>query len=197
MSAKASSDPFGEVWLSTRVRVRQYRKMEDQQDLAGLSQFVHQRFMERYIAPLRAVPKGEENGFLMMAACCLCIEGLTAFREGWRTTKGLSERAFKLFFAEEIGFATFRSHDHDFWKNVRCGVLHQGETVGGWRLNFSRPAEELFVADPPTVNCFKFLDALEAALDCYRDRLHATPWNHEPWRKFRRKMAATIQDCEH
>src|SRR5689334_8058864 len=97
----ATDGPVDEVWLSTRIRVKQYRAMENKQDLAGLSAFIYQRFIERYIAPLRAVPKGEENGFLMMASCCLCIEGLTAFREGWCSTDGLSERAFGLFFKNE------------------------------------------------------------------------------------------------
>ena len=196
MATKQTTSPVGDVWLSTRVRAKQYRSMEDDQDVAGISKFVYERFIERYIAPLRAVAKGEENGFLMMASCCLCIEGLTAFREGWCTTNGLSERAFKLFFKHEDSFAIFRGQERTFWKNVRCGILHQGETIGGWRLNFSRPAEDLFVPQPPTVNCFKFLDALEGALADYGELLTATPWNHELWRNFRRKMAATIKDCE-
>jgi hypothetical protein len=196
MATDECSDLVGEVWLSTRIRVKQYRKMEDEQDRPGLSKFVYERFTERYIAPLKAVAKGEENGFLMMAACCLCVEGLTAFREGWCTTSGLSERAFMLFFKQEDRFAVFRNREHEFWKHVRCGILHQSETVGGWRLNFSRPLEDLFIPQPPTVNCFKFLDALEATLADYRDCLAATPWNHELWRHFRRKMAATIKDCE-
>jgi hypothetical protein len=196
MATDAGTNPVDKVWLSTRIRVKQYRKMEDKRDLAGLAEFIHERFKERYITPLRAVAKGAENGFLMMASCCLCIEGLTAFREGWCSTNGLSERAFKLFLRDEDRFAIFRGHERDFWKCVRCGILHQGETIGGWRLNFSRPAEDLFVPHPPTVNCFKFLDALEETLADYRDTLTTTPWNHDMWRHFRRKMAATITDCE-
>jgi hypothetical protein len=81
--------------------------------------------------PLKAVWKGEESGFLIMASCCLLIEGLTAFREGWRSTEGLSERAFHLFNEREDLYRDFRRHERSFWKGVRCGILHQGETING------------------------------------------------------------------
>ena len=170
--------------------------MEAAEDQKGIATFIYDRFMERYILPLRAVAKGEDNGFLVMAACCLLIEGLTAFREGWCSTDGLSERAFQLFFKHENGFAAFRGHERKFWKGIRCGILHQGETALGWKLNFSRPHEDLFVEDGPTVNCLKFLNEMEIAIERYRDELTKSPWKYEIWRNLRKKMAATIQDCE-
>jgi hypothetical protein len=74
------------VWLSTKVRVKTYLQMESAQDRDGIAKFIHDRFMERYITPLKAVPRGEENGFLMMASTCLLIEGLTAYRHGWEAS---------------------------------------------------------------------------------------------------------------
>src|ERR1035438_4519707 len=128
--------PAADVWLSTRVRVKKYLSMAHAEDRPGIAKFLHDRFMERYISPLKSVKEGEENGFLIMASCCLLIEGLTAFREGWCSTEGLSERAFHLFFNQEDRFSSFRGYEHDFWKSVRCGILHQGETASGWTLNF-------------------------------------------------------------
>jgi hypothetical protein len=170
--------------------------MEQAEDRAGIAKFLYDRFMERYISPLKAVKEGEENGFLIMASCCLLIEGLTAFREGWCSTEGLSERAFRLFFDQEDRFALFRGHEHDFWESVRCGILHQGETGSGWILNFTDRFGELFVANEKRVNCFKFMKQLEAVLADYRDLLSRTPWNYEQWRNVRRKMEATIKDCQ-
>jgi hypothetical protein len=170
--------------------------MEQAEDCAGIAKFLYDRFMERYISPLKAVKEGEESGFLIMASCCLLIEGLTAFREGWCSTEGLSERALQLFFNQEDRFALFRGHEHDFWKSVRCGILHQGETGRGWTLNFTDRFGELFVANAKRVNCFKFMEQLEAALGDYRESLSRTPWKYEQWRNVRRKMAATINDCE-
>ena len=169
--------------------------MESKQDRDGIAQFVYNRFMERYICPLQAVPKVDQNGFLIMAACCLLIEGLTAFREGWTNTKGLSKRAFALFFQGEPAFQVFRGREEEFWSKVRNGILHQGETAGGWRLNFTRPEEALFVPATLTINCLKFLDDLAGVLAKYRDELIHTPWNYQLWQNLRRKMAATIDDC--
>lgn len=196
MPDMAPVSPVAEVWLSSRVRVKKYLGMAQAEDRAGIAKFLHDRFMERYISPLKAVKAGEENGFLIMASCCLLIEGLTAFREGWCSTEGLSERAFQLFFDQEDRFALFRGHEHDFWKSVRCGILHQGETGSGWTLNFTDRFGELFVASGKRVNCCKFMEQLEAVLADYRDLLSRTPWNYEQWRNVRRKMEATIKDCQ-
>lgn len=185
-----------DIWLSQRVRVAGYKKMELAEDRAGMAKFVFDRFMERYILPVEAVPKADENGFLSMAACCLLIEALEAFRQGWDTTDGRSLKAFKLFFGRERRFAAFVGLEFEFWKNVRCGLLHHGETTGGWLLNFSRPADALLKLDPPFVNCFKFVDALEGSLEDYRDELKQAPWQDALWTNFRTKMTATIKDCK-
>ena len=65
-----------------------------------------------------------------MASCCLLIEGLTAYRNGWDTTRGKSREAFKQFFGREDRFAEFRQQT-DFYDGVRCGILHRGETDHG------------------------------------------------------------------
>jgi hypothetical protein len=170
--------------------------MEKAEDRAGIAKFLYERFMERYLVPLKEVGKGYENGFLVMASCCLLIESLMAFREGWPSTEGLSQRAFELFFKAEAEFAVFRGQGVDFWKGVRCGILHQGETALGWRLNFTDKAAPLLEALEKRVNCFKFMDALEKVLSDYRALLESTPWKYEQWQNVRKKMAATINGCE-
>ncbi len=169
--------------------------MERAEDREGIATFLYQRFMERYVAPLKEVNEGYENGFLIMASCCLLIESLTAFREGWVSTEGLSQRAFQLFFAAEARFGDFRGHEDDFWKGVRCGILHQGETAAGWRLNFSEPAAPLLEVSSKRVNCLRFLDELTEVIGEYRLLLANTPWRYELWQNVRTKMAATIKDC--
>jgi hypothetical protein len=57
-------------------------------------------------------------------------------------------------------------------------------------------ALQILYSRPYRQRLTQFLDALEATLADYRDCLAATPWNHELWRHFRGKMAATIKDCE-
>jgi hypothetical protein len=133
-----SADPrHAEIWLSTKVRVRRYLQMEAAEDKQGIADFIVHRFRERYIIPLQNVRRGEENGFLIMAASCLLIEGFTAFREGWPNTKGKSKIAFQKFFSDEAGFSELKEFDVDFWGGIRCGILHRGETDTGWRLDFT------------------------------------------------------------
>ena len=194
--ANDSANNIDEVWLSAKVKVKRYRSMELSEDREGIAKFLLERFRERYVTPLRSVHKADINGFQMMACSCLLIEAFTAVREGWCTTEGLSERAFQLFFAEEERFKDFRGYEREFWKGVRCGILHQGETGYGWRLNFTDPGAPLFEPDIKRVNCLKFLDELEAVLNRYFESLMQIPWKYEQWRNVRKKMAATIKDCE-
>jgi hypothetical protein len=191
-----SVDPRrAEVWLSTKVRVRRYLEMEAAQDKRGIADFIVHRFRERYITPLQNVTRGEENGFLIMAASCLLIEGFTAFREGWSNTKSKSERAFKKFFSSEEGFSTLRGFEQDFWVGIRCGILHQGETCKGWRLDFTHDESPLFDGDAKKINCTRFLAELNTSLDNYDTQLLNSSWEDIIWQNLRKKMEQTIKDC--
>jgi hypothetical protein len=85
------------------------------------------RFTERYVRPAND-PKCK-HGFTMMAISCLMIEALESFRRGWTKSNGKSEVAFCYFFNTNDGFKELRGHCEQFYKNVRCGILHQAETL--------------------------------------------------------------------
>jgi len=170
--------------------------MESAKDTRGIAKFIHNRFAERYIVPLKHVRAGDENGFLTMGVCCLMIEGLTAFREGWRTTKGKSKEAFKKFFGREARFMAFRPVDEDFWTGVRCGILHQGETSGGWRLNFTNRQGPLLDPAKKKINCSLFFSEMEVVLQGYHDELLRSAWDDAIWVNLRVKMKQTIEDCK-
>jgi hypothetical protein len=181
-------------WLSTKVRVSKYLRMEAAQDRNAMAMFIHGRFTERYVSPLKAVQPGEENGFLIMASSCLLIEALMAYRNGWRTTRGKSERAFSDFFARESRFQEFRDCS-DFYEGVRCGILHRGETDHGWRLNFTDRRSPLLEIAKKRINCFLFLEGMEIELGVYREELCGSDWKANIWENFRNKMQYTIKDC--
>ncbi len=195
MVSAGSAGETEDVWLSTRVRLAKYLDMQTKQDREGIADFVFHRFRERYLIPLQNVLVGEENGFLMMAASCLLIEGLTAFRGGWKSTKGKSERAFNLFLAREEGFSALRGFERDFWLGVRCGILHRGETGNGWRLDFTHPAAPLVDKRSKRINCQLFLARLEESLENYRAELLNSSWEDAIWKNLREKMQGTIEDC--
>lgn len=84
-------------------------------------------------------------GFSIMANMCLLIETLETFKQGEDDSNRKSENFFKRFFDDYKQTHFQLSSDemkkiigkgeYNFYKNVRCGILHQGETTGGWRIN--------------------------------------------------------------
>jgi hypothetical protein len=185
--------------LSTKVSVAVYRKMEQQRNCEAIAEFIHHRFRERYIIPVLSVTAEEKNGFLIMGVSCLLIETLETFYQGWESTEptkkeaGKSKLAFTRFFEHQWQFKPFQGHAHTFWKHVRCGILHQGESTGGWRIKRSGP---LFDENDLLVNATKFHRSVSGALDNYRAELIRCDWNSERWCNFRIKMNATIKNCE-
>lgn len=56
-----------------KITVVEYRSMVQRQRKSEIVQFIRDRFTERYITPLRAIPKSPKNlrnGFCTMAICC-------------------------------------------------------------------------------------------------------------------------------
>jgi len=190
------ADPF---WLSTKVTVDDYRRMEERKDGQAIADFIHRRLHERYIAPVHVVPPDEKNGFLIMAVSCLLVETLESFWQGWESTEptkkspGKSKLAFREFFKRQWRFLAFRDHADGFYRHVRCGILHQGETTGGWRI---RRNGRLFDEDDLIINATAFHQRLSGALGDYRDNLYDADWNSERWGNVRTKMAAVLKHCE-
>ena len=64
-----------------------------------------------------------------MANCCLLIETLQSFKNGWEDSGNKSALAFRQFLSTEKNFEVFLNKEQEFYANVRCGILHQGETT--------------------------------------------------------------------
>jgi hypothetical protein len=190
------------LWKSSltstgRVTVGDYKKWQGEGDpgKAKIAEFFRERVRERYIEPVIGPDSGNMNGFAIMALSCLLIETYETFRQGWRSSDGKSKEAFRHFFNREDLFHDFRGHAEDFWKNVRCGILHQGETTGGWQITRVK-GKPLF--DPGIhniVQATKFHALLAKVIDKYRDDLNANLLTSEIWKHFLTKMKATIDNC--
>jgi hypothetical protein len=180
--------------LSSAVTIKRYREMEKARDRDGLADFIYERLRERYIEPVRT---GAKNGFAMTACACLLIETLESFHNGWKSAQGAGpgENVFKQFFGRGTRFADLDKEGVSFYKHVRNGLLHQGETKRGWRINRKRGAP-VFDPKSKTIQATKFLNRLAASVRDYREALKKADWKSEPWCKFRRKMNAIIQNCE-
>ena len=95
------------------------------------------RIENRYFEPVDLLIEKETHkmanerkyGFTILSIDCLLIETLQAFIEGWKTTKNKSEKAFKKFLTTSPSFKKHFSQEMaiQFYKNYRCGILHQAE----------------------------------------------------------------------
>lgn len=183
---------------------REFRISDYQSALANIetgrqviADAIHRRFTERYLGPITDPPSDRRHGFAMMAVACLMIEALQSFRCGWPDTskRGDGKHAFCSFFDEHTAFAPFRGHAGDFYKSVRCGILHQAETTNGWRIR--RDQDQILTVTPAglIVDAKRFTDALSDALDRYCD-LKAAPWDDELWNHLKSKMKNVCDNCK-
>jgi len=190
---KDKDEELDKVLLSKEITVKKYKDLVNKQDKEGIAQFIFDRFDERYIAPLKSIPKKKKNGFCIMANCCLMIEALESFYQGSENTKGSGTETFKSFFNRVEEFRDLKDCSSEFYTHVRCGILHQAETTGGWRIIRRGP---LFDSNKLTINATEFLNRLEEYLKKYSDNLRSKGWNSLRWKKLRKKMKSVIKNCE-
>lgn len=181
-----------EYKLTHRITVSQVEKwLETGDDDAKnrLTNFIKHRLHERYVKHVLEVP----SGFLKMAICCLLIETLQAFKEGLQDTQKQG-RIFERFFKENVDlFPGFDDPRLNFFKNIRCAILHQAETRGGWRLIRSGKQIDF---DNYSISSWKFAESMQKAIDKYLYELHVQEFDSEIWRKARKKIQAICDNCE-
>ncbi|MGB6130654.1 MAG: hypothetical protein WCC14_09505 [Acidobacteriaceae bacterium] len=156
-----------------------------------MAKFVRGRLEERYFRPVDLMPADQKNGFLIMAVSCLTLEALESFRRGWPSTERHTKAAFRGFLERETRFAPFSRHAIEFYKHVRCGVLHQGETSGAWRI---RRSGALFDESNLTVNATLFHRALHSTLVAYTGELAASAYRSPVWKNARKKLASILNN---
>ena len=179
------------------VTVADYKawRTKGEPDKVKIAEFFRKRMRERYVEPVLALDADEKNGFSIMALSCLMIETYETFRQGWPSSDNKSALAFCYFFEREDLFSAFRGRCRQFYTNVRCGILHQGETTGGWQITREN-GEPLFDPTTHTVHATKFHAKMAEVIDKYRDDLSSNRLTSEIWKHFTKKMKATIDNCE-
>lgn len=175
--------------LTNTVTVSQYQALEAADDRVACGRFIVQRFHERYFEPTVNAPT--RHGFTLIAIACLVIEALECFYEGKAHSKGGSAKLFAAFFLRPTGLEAFGAGDRDwFFKDIRCAVLHQAETVGGWRL---RRTGKLLDTGERIINAKRFVELLQRAVDDYAKLLET---DKALWRNFKKKMRAVCDNCQ-
>jgi len=178
--------------LSSKTTVADYKAMVESENKDGIADFILERFMERYIAPF--IENDFKHGFSMMAVSCLMIESLESFRQGWQNSNSRSALAFCYFFDRSKYFKDLSGHYQAFYKHIRCGLLHQAETTGGWKIN--RNESSLVNTKKKAINATKFLQCLKKDLDDYVELLKVSEWQSQIWKNTRLKVKHLCKQCE-
>ncbi|MCF6337782.1 MAG: hypothetical protein L3J84_07490 [Gammaproteobacteria bacterium] len=183
---------------SKNVTVEQYEKWRDAAKTIEIADFLYERHFRRYLKAFTFdsddYKLNYKNGFSMMANYCLLIETIEGFYRGW--PKSRNELAFLKFFTRDKHFKQFAVNDipSQFYKNIRCGILHQGETSGGWLISRKNNAALLNEANK-TINANKFGKNLQKSLEDYTNELKQSDWNSELWKHTKERMRSIIKNC--
>lgn len=170
------------------MTVARYCALEQGEDRKALGNFIVQRFEERYFQPVEE--SKNKHGFTILAVCCLVIETLESFYQGRADTKGESADMFRDFFNRGTSLRVFGGDNNWFYRDIRCGILHQGEIRGGWRVWQRGP---LLDTKAKTINAARFIFELRKAVMAYSTQFVS---NEECWNQFKKKMKAVCTNCE-
>jgi len=174
--------------LSLSLTVYGYRRLEAAANKPALAQFIVERFNERYFQPINDSPS--KHGFAIMAVACLVIETLESFYQGRADTRNVSAQMFQDFFGRDADLKVFAGGNDWFYKDIRCGILHQSETRVCWRI--LRKGSLLDVSGK-TINAAALLDVLQRAVELYALQLQT---NEVLWKNFLKKMDAVCANCQ-
>jgi hypothetical protein len=157
---------------------------------------IFHRFNNRYVRPLNKIPSKKRSGFLTMAAACLLIEALQAFRERKEYTfRGTGAGTFRNFFSHNKAFSRLAPFSNQFYSNIRCGILHQAETYGNW-LVIRKKGEPLFNTQKKAINADVFMRELSLSLRSYYRELSKADWNDPLWEAARFKLEKICEHCK-
>ena len=117
---------------------------------------INDRFQSRYLNPINELIKYPKKnirtniGFIVMSIDCLLIETLNQFYFGLKNTEEkyfnknsnkkfkYNSQAFRDFFTHSTFFPVFKNQldlIDLFYKDIRCGLLHQAETKANSLIN--------------------------------------------------------------
>ena len=180
---------------------------------AMLLQFLKRRYEERFLIPIQTLRSAQKNShgcaFAVMALCSLLIETMQYYRQGFpttyqpefdelkKTTKVPSEyhlpkvesgrEVFSGFFLLPAHRVLFCGINGDiFYSNIRNGIVHQGQTKDGWRIE--KGQTQLWNDQERIVDSDQFASALESAFNLYIDELSKAKWDDKVWKRARRKI---------
>jgi hypothetical protein len=98
------------------------------------------RIETRFLGFIRLIERREHSGFVVMALDCLLIETLEQFYKGVPETPFKKSKDYFMNFLTTSSFGKFFSQASAevFYRQIRCGILHQAEIKGDSRILITR-----------------------------------------------------------
>jgi len=117
--------------------------------------FFEERIETRYLKPIEAILNMGDNkgeGFAVVNLQCSLIETIESFIQGcysefnkkkrfteWKKRNGdiiftSNKKIFHSFFSKRSEFVKYKISGKEFYKDVRCGLLHETQTKKGWLI---------------------------------------------------------------
>lgn len=136
-----------------------------------------------------------KSGFSIMTNCSLLIETLIAFLQGDNQISTYGDEAFNKFFIKAKFYNNPLSlfENQKFFKNIRCGLLHQGETYNGFKI---QRESKLYNQSKKIINAKKFCDEMKNFLISYQKELSNSDWDSEIWDNCRIKIRHIINNSK-
>jgi hypothetical protein len=133
------------------------------------------RMETRYLEHVRRILRRPTSGFTALTVDCAVIETMEQFRRGEPKTPNREGKSFFVSFLTETSFSTDVSKKQAgvFYKNIRCGLLHQTEAEDSLvKRNDTRPLIA-FTKDHKgvIVNAKIFHQRLEQVIREYAEKL--------------------------
>ena len=173
--------------LSSSTTVARYRKLVAAGDRKAVGKFFVERFDERYFRPIE--DSSSKHGFAVLAVACLIIETLESFYQGRADTKNVSAQMFRDFLVRDTSLKALAGGNDWFYKDIRCSILHQSESRGGWRVLRRGP---LLDVQAKALNATSILRALKIEVRQYAQKIQK---DEQLWKNFCKKMGAVCGNC--
>ncbi|CDN42956.1 hypothetical protein [Paenibacillus sp. P22] len=180
-----------EILISPNYKIRDYTELDlridsDQETWDRAIDIFKDRIEGRFLLLIQELSdkarfdyKSFEYSFSSIALCCLLIETLFQFYKGLNETRrgygwqGMNKDAFKHFFRESEYFSPYISdNDADiFYKDIRCGILHQAQTKRNSQLTIHQDQMVHTIENGIRVDIGIFTDALIQEYELYVSKI--------------------------
>jgi hypothetical protein len=130
---------------------------------------VHDRLYGRFLHFADKSLEYDYSGFVVLAIDRLLVEALQQFYDGVTDGSGESGKLIKKFL-EGLRFQPyFNTNDarQAFYKDIRCGLLHQAETKKKWLIRWKQDAMLRKVKDGYIIDVERFHTAMKDSLEDY------------------------------